>query len=599
MPPIICYHYQVNSQLVPKPMKLTATAPVSPVQSPCNSPFQGDQTTPESMANYVSSVQTQVADPDSVGGIPSHVNNRYNNGPLQPPPHHQNPTHLHPNTQNVQIEINGQTPHGPSGGMVNSVHYTALPGQPQHHQPSFQPHHQQPPSSSQRTMTIDYYPKAGPPQQIMHRMRMDSQAQNVAHISHGTMYAGAMTQNNHAARSESPVNRAWNQSPMSVISTNSTPSTNSDIPDKPPPPYPGQGPSNKLYHKNPMTAFQQLPQPSEAQMQQFWNFHFPVSPAYPYEETTASETTSNAASESSQSRLTEFDDKSTTSEQTESSVGQGDDRVRTSPKPQRKADAKKKDAERIETKVRQYSPEAYKFYMEQHVENLFKSCQQRKIRREQLEKEMANADLSEDAKQQIRKMLFQKESNHNRSKRARMDRSMFEKIKTLGTGAFGEVALTRKKDTRVLYAMKTLRKRDVLERNQVAHVKAERDMLAEADCAWVVKLYYSFQDKDNLYFIMDYIPGGDMMNLLIKEGIFQEPLARFYIAELVLAIESVHSMGFIHRDIKPDNILIDKDGHIKLTDFGLCTGFRWTHNSKYYQTGMLSKSIDKTHEIKF
>lgn len=116
-------------------------------------------------------------------------------------------------------------------------------------------------------------------------------------------------------------------------------------------------------------------------------------------------------------------------------------------------------------------------------------------------------------------------------------------------------------------------------------MKAERDILAEADNEWVVRLYYSFQDRDSLYFVMDYIPGGDMMSLLIRMGVFPEPLARFYIAELTLAIESVHKMGFIHRDIKPDNILIDSDGHIKLTDFGLCTGFRWTHNSKYYQKG--------------
>lgn len=120
---------------------------------------------------------------------------------------------------------------------------------------------------------------------------------------------------------------------------------------------------------------------------------------------------------------------------------------------------------------------------------------------------------------------------------------------------------------------------------QVAHVKAERDILAEADNEWVVRLYYSFQDRESLYFVMDYIPGGDMMSLLIRMGVFPETLARFYVAELTLAIESVHKMGFIHRDIKPDNILIDLDGHIKLTDFGLCTGFRWTHNSKYYQKG--------------
>lgn len=119
-------------------------------------------------------------------------------------------------------------------------------------------------------------------------------------------------------------------------------------------------------------------------------------------------------------------------------------------------------------------------------------------------------------------------------------------------------------------------------------MKAERDILAEADNEWVVRLYYSFQDRESLYFVMDYIPGGDMMSLLIRMGVFPENLARFYVAELTLAVESVHKMGFIHRDIKPDNILIDQDGHIKLTDFGLCTGFRWTHNSKYYQKGNVS-----------
>ncbi|OWK00897.1 hypothetical protein Celaphus_00016657 [Cervus elaphus hippelaphus] len=201
----------------------------------------------------------------------------------------------------------------------------------------------------------------------------------------------------------------------------------------------------------------------------------------------------------------------------------------------------------------------------------------------------AQAGLCEAEQEQMRKILYQKESNYNRLKRAKMDKSMFVKVKTLGVGAFGEVCLACKVDTHALYAMKTLRKKDVLNRNQVAHVKAERDILAEADNEWVVKLYYSFQDKDSLYFVMDYIPGGDMMSLLIRMEVFPEHLARFYIAELTLAVESVHRMGFIHRDIKPDNILIDLDGHIKLTDFGLCTGFRWTHNSKYYQKGSHSR----------
>uniref|UniRef100_A0A8D2H1R8 non-specific serine/threonine protein kinase n=1 Tax=Urocitellus parryii TaxID=9999 RepID=A0A8D2H1R8_UROPR len=222
-------------------------------------------------------------------------------------------------------------------------------------------------------------------------------------------------------------------------------------------------------------------------------------------------------------------------------------------------------------KQKHYSPYAFKFFMEQHVENVIKTYQQKVNRRLQLEQEMAKAGLCEAEQEQMRKILYQKESNYNRLKRAKMNKSMFVKIKTLGIGAFGEVCLACKVDTHALYAMKTLRKKDILNQNQVAHVKAERDILAEAD--------------NDLYFVMDYIPGGDMMSLLIRMEVFPEHLARFYMAELTLAIESVHKMGFIHRDIKPDNILINLDGHIKLTDFGLCSGFRWTHNSKYYQKG--------------
>ncbi len=227
-------------------------------------------------------------------------------------------------------------------------------------------------------------------------------------------------------------------------------------------------------------------------------------------------------------------------------------------------------------------PEAFKFFMEQHVENIFKSYHQRMQRRLKLEQEMAKRGLDEPTSEQMRRILYQKESNFLRIKRAKMDKGMFKTAKPLGIGAFGVVSLVRKVDTNKLYAMKTLRKADVLRRNQVAHVKAERDILAEADNEWVVKLFFSFQDIENLYFVMEYIPGGDMMSLLIKLGTFPEHLTLFYVAELVCAIESVHKMGFIHRDIKPDNILIGRDGHIKLTDFGLCTGFRWTHDSKRY-----------------
>lgn len=179
-----------------------------------------------------------------------------------------------------------------------------------------------------------------------------------------------------------------------------------------------------------------------------------------------------------------------------------------SPIPERRNLSKEKEDERFECKVRHYSPQAYKFFMEQHIENVLKSHKQRLYRRNQLEREMAKMKMPDETKIEMRKLLNQKESNYIRLKRAKMDKSMFVKIKPIGVGAFGEVNLVRKIDQpNHLYAMKTLRKADVLKRNQVAHVKAERDILAEADNEWVVKLYYSFQDKDNLYFVMDYIPG--------------------------------------------------------------------------------------------
>ena len=179
-----------------------------------------------------------------------------------------------------------------------------------------------------------------------------------------------------------------------------------------------------------------------------------------------------------------------------------------SPIPERKNISKEKEEERFECKVRHYSPQAYKFFMEQHIENVLKSHKQRIYRRNQLEREMVKMKMPDETKVEMRKLLNQKESNYIRLKRAKMDKSMFMKLKPIGVGAFGEVNLVRKIDQpNHLYAMKTLRKADVLKRNQVAHVKAERDILAEADNEWVVKLYYSFQDKDNLYFVMDYIPG--------------------------------------------------------------------------------------------
>ncbi|XVE89423.1 hypothetical protein DITRI_Ditri19aG0200400 [Diplodiscus trichospermus] len=118
--------------------------------------------------------------------------------------------------------------------------------------------------------------------------------------------------------------------------------------------------------------------------------------------------------------------------------------------------------------------------------------------------------------------------------------------------------------------MKKLQKSEMLRRGQVEHVKAERNLLAEVDSECIVKLYCSFQDDDFLYLVMEYLPGGDMMTLLMRKDILTEDEARFYVGQTVLAIESIHKHNYVHRDIKPDNLLLDRNGHMKLSDFGLC-----------------------------
>jgi len=146
--------------------------------------------------------------------------------------------------------------------------------------------------------------------------------------------------------------------------------------------------------------------------------------------------------------------------------------------------------------------------------------------------------------------------------------------------------------------LKQLKKSSVIKQDQAAHARAERDIMAEAeaiDNEWVVTLYCSFQDITYLYLLMEYLPGGDLLSLMIKQETFNETQVRFFLAEIVLAVESVHKLGYVHRDIKPDNVLIGADGHIKLSDFGLCTGFRPTHDTKMYKNhkGDISKEISK------
>ncbi|KAG0053943.1 hypothetical protein BGZ83_000169, partial [Gryganskiella cystojenkinii] len=145
----------------------------------------------------------------------------------------------------------------------------------------------------------------------------------------------------------------------------------------------------------------------------------------------------------------------------------------------------------------------------------------------------------------------------------------FEIIKPISRGAFGKVYLARKKTTKDLYAIKILKKADMVRKNMVNHVLAERRVLALTKTPFVVQLFYAFASKDYLYLVMEYVIGGDLSSLLAVFGSFDEDMAKMYIAECVLALEYLHQNGITHRDLKPDNMLVNAEGHIKLTDFGL------------------------------
>lgn len=147
--------------------------------------------------------------------------------------------------------------------------------------------------------------------------------------------------------------------------------------------------------------------------------------------------------------------------------------------------------------------------------------------------------------------------------------SDFEIIKPISRGAFGKVFLARKRTTGDLFAIKVLRKMDMIRKNAAESILSERNILITVRNPFVVRFFYSFTCRDNLYLVMEYLNGGDLYSLLRNVGCLEEDVARVYFAELVLALEYLHSLGIVHRDLKPDNILIAHDGHIKLTDFGL------------------------------
>ena len=183
--------------------------------------------------------------------------------------------------------------------------------------------------------------------------------------------------------------------------------------------------------------------------------------------------------------------------------------------------------------------------------------------------EINSLQICQEEKRKIKKEIYNQEVIKYRKSREKQSIRDYESLAIIGRGAFGEVHVCREKKTGKIYAIKKIKKYILIIKNQIRHVLNEQIIMSKASSPWIVELKASFQEDEYLYLVMEYLPGGDLMNLLIQKDILTEKEAKFYISELILAIESIHNLDCIHRDIKPDNILIDKNGHIKLSDFGL------------------------------
>merc|ERR1712076_181637 len=175
------------------------------------------------------------------------------------------------------------------------------------------------------------------------------------------------------------------------------------------------------------------------------------------------------------------------------------------------------------------------------------------------------------------KSEFEEAWSHPKHNTASLDD--FERLKTLGTGSFGRVMLVQHKEKKTHYAMKILDKQKVVKLKQVEHTLNEKRILQAISFPFLVSLEYHFKDNSNLYMVLEFISGGEMFSHLRRLGKFSEPHSRFYAAQIVLAFEYLHYLDIIYRDLKPENLLIDSQGYLKITDFGFAKrvkGRTWT-----------------------
>ncbi|KAF9387539.1 hypothetical protein CPC16_006986 [Podila verticillata] len=213
----------------------------------------------------------------------------------------------------------------------------------------------------------------------------------------------------------------------------------------------------------------------------------------------------------------------------------------------------------------------YSYFLDHYID-LLSYLKDRKERTCEFKKNLARQKLSPKEADLSWRAHCASERKALRLRRTRTTAIQFQILTQVGQGGFGEVFLARKSDTGELCALKRMSKRHLHLQDEVQHILTERDVLTATRSEWHVRLLYSFQDQDYVYLAMEFVQGGDVRTMLSARGVLREEDTRLYFAEMIMAIDALHQQGYIHRDLKPENFLIDRTGHIKLTDFGLSKG---------------------------